>query len=63
MREATNKPKRLLLVLHEIYGINKHITDVCRCFSNDHVEGICPNVLGRKIPFAYDEEKEMSGVF
>ncbi|MFK2825908.1 dienelactone hydrolase family protein [Bacillus sp. B190/17] len=47
----------LIIVLHEIYGINKHIKGVCQALSDYGFDIFCPNLLEREAPFAYIEEE------
>ena len=46
----------VIIVLHEIYGINKHIIDVCEKFSKYGIDVIAPNLLDGREPFSYDQE-------
>lgn len=46
-----------VIVLHEIYGINQHIKDVCQSLSEHGFDIICPNLLERGIPFKYEQEE------
>lgn len=46
-----------VIVIHEIYGINKHMEYICQSLSEQGLDIICPNLLGRDIPFHYDEER------
>jgi dienelactone hydrolase len=43
--------------VHEIYGINQHIKDVCQSLSNYDFDVICPNLLELEKPFDYSQEK------
>ncbi len=54
---------RLLIVLHEIYGINKHIKAVCDYYSQQGFDIACPDLLARDIPFSYDQQAEAYGYF
>ncbi|MFT0801199.1 dienelactone hydrolase family protein [Bacillus swezeyi] len=49
--------EQLIIVLHEIYGINRHMEDVCRSLSHRGFDVICPNLLNKERPFDYQEEK------
>jgi dienelactone hydrolase len=44
-------------VIHEIYGINQHITNFCERLSEQGFDVICPNLLKREQPFNYSEEE------
>jgi dienelactone hydrolase len=52
-----NNSNHALIVLHEIYGVNKHVRSVCESLSKYDFDVICPNLLGEKITFSYSEEK------
>lgn len=58
-----NNQDRLLIVLHEIYGIDKHIRTVCDYYSKQGFDIICPNLLGRETPFPYDQQEEAYAYF
>ncbi|MGE7766325.1 dienelactone hydrolase family protein [Peribacillus sp. NPDC096540] len=49
---------KVIIVLHEIYGINQHVKDFCELLSEQNFDVICPNFLQREEPFAYVQEKE-----
>ncbi|WP_077735500.1 dienelactone hydrolase family protein [Bacillus sonorensis] len=49
--------EQAMIVLHEIYGINRHMEDVCRSLSHRGFDVICPNLLNQEKPFDYMEEK------
>lgn len=44
------------VVLHEIYGINQHIKDVCMELSKEQMDVFAPNMLDSEIVFNYDQE-------
>lgn len=46
----------LLIVVHEIYGVNRHMEEVCRAYREAGFDVICPNLLNRETPFSYSEE-------
>jgi len=54
----TNNSDSVIIVLHEIYGINQHIQMVCEKFSNNGYDIICPNLIELAEPFNYDLEEE-----
>ncbi len=58
-----NHHDRLLIVLHEIYGINKHMEAVCDYYSQQGFDIACPDLLARDVPFSYGEEGEAYGHF
>ncbi len=43
--------------MHEIYGLNSHVTGVCDRLAEANVDVLCPNLFGsRQEPFHYSEE-------
>jgi dienelactone hydrolase len=46
----------IIIVLHEIYGVNQHIIDICEEFSKCGMDVIAPNLLKDKESFRYDQE-------
>lgn len=48
----------VIIVLHEIYGINQHIQMVCEKFSMKGYDIICPNLIELAEPFNYDLQEE-----
>ncbi|MBU2700530.1 dienelactone hydrolase [Sporomusaceae bacterium BoRhaA] len=46
----------VIIVLHEIYGVNQHIIDICEEFSKCGMDVIAPNLLKDKESFRYDQE-------
>lgn len=56
--EIINNSNSVIIILHEIYGINQHIQMVCEKFSNDGYDIICPNLINLSEPFSYDLEEE-----
>jgi dienelactone hydrolase len=53
-----NESETAVVVLHEIYGINKHITDICRELSGEHFDVFAPNMLQREKVFDHDQEND-----
>ncbi|TFI47968.1 dienelactone hydrolase family protein, partial [Diaphorobacter sp. DS2] len=47
----------LIIVIHEIYGINQHIKGFCELLTKLNYEVICPNILEREKPFDYSQEE------
>ncbi|PAE24963.1 dienelactone hydrolase family protein [Bacillus sp. 7894-2] len=47
----------LILVIHEIYGINQHINSFCELLTKQNFDVICPNLLEREMPFDYSQEE------
>lgn len=48
-----NNSDSVIIVVHEIYGINDHMRSICQSFSGFDV--ICPDLL-EGVPFDYSEE-------
>ncbi|NPC91314.1 dienelactone hydrolase family protein [Bacillus sp. WMMC1349] len=57
MIHMNKQSDRLILLVHEIYGINQHMIDVSRLLSEQGFDLICPNLLERKTPFDYTQEE------
>ncbi|WP_226666410.1 dienelactone hydrolase family protein [Metabacillus litoralis] len=55
---GNDSAKTLIIVVHEIYGINKHIKHFCQSLSKLNVDIICPNLLDMKTAFKYEEEQK-----
>ncbi|MHC1683081.1 MAG: dienelactone hydrolase family protein [Clostridiaceae bacterium] len=53
-----NNSHSVIIVLHEIYGINHHIQMVCEKLSKKGYDIICPNLLGLNQPFNYHSQEE-----
>ncbi|HEX3011415.1 MAG TPA: dienelactone hydrolase family protein [Syntrophomonadaceae bacterium] len=51
-----NKSDTAILVLHEIYGINQHIKDMCLSLSRHGFDVFAPNMLQGGNIFDYDQE-------
>lgn len=58
MFKINRKSDRLIIVVHEIYGINQHMMDVCELLSEQNFDVICPNLLEQEIPFDYPQEEK-----
>ncbi|WP_282137254.1 dienelactone hydrolase family protein [Rossellomorea aquimaris] len=58
MIQIHNQSDTLMMVIHEIYGINQHMQGFCERVSRQRFDVICPNFLERNTPFNYSEEKE-----
>ena len=48
----------VVIVLHEIYGINQHIRTVCEYYKMSGFDVICPNLLNLNQSFDYTLEEE-----
>lgn len=53
-----NNSDSVMIVLHEIYGINQHIKTVCSKFSMQGYDVICPDLINMDEPFSYDLQEE-----
>lgn len=58
-----NNSDSAIIVLHEIYGINEHIKNICRGFSAKGYDVICPNLINRSEPFDYESQEEAYNYF
>ena len=56
MKKSSNS-NSLIIVIHEIYGINQHIKSFCELLTKQNFEVICPNLLEREMPFDYSQEE------
>lgn len=56
--EITQNSDSVIIVLHEIYGINQHIHMVCKNFFMNGYDIICPNLIDLDEPFNYDFQEE-----
>lgn len=52
----TNSDK-IIIVVHEIYGINQHMKNVCLTLSEKGFDVICPNLLEKEGSFDYSFEE------
>jgi dienelactone hydrolase len=53
-----NNSDTVIIVLHEIYGINRHITAACDRLSRGKYDILCPNLLAEGQPsFSYSQEQ------
>lgn len=53
-----NNSDTLVVVLHEIYGINDHIRKVCQDLADSGFDVTCPDLLDGKPAFEYAREEE-----
>jgi dienelactone hydrolase len=58
MLNYRNNSDTLIVVLHEIYGINEHITKVCQDLADSGYDVVCPDLLDGKPIFDYAREEE-----
>ncbi|BAL01634.1 putative hydrolase [Oscillibacter valericigenes Sjm18-20] len=52
-----NGSDRAVIILHEIYGINPHIVEVCDRYSNSGYDVYCPNLIHKAEPFEYSQQQ------
>lgn len=57
MLKKLGKSDKLIILIHEIYGINQHIKYFCDLLSKKGFDVICPNLLEREQSFDYSEEE------
>ncbi|WP_025027775.1 dienelactone hydrolase family protein [Caldalkalibacillus mannanilyticus] len=57
MVKQLNKVDKLIIVIHEIYGINQHMTNFCERLTEEGFDVICPNLLKHEQTFDYSEEE------
>lgn len=53
-----NNADTLIVVIHEIYGINDHITKLCQDLADSGYDVVCPDLLDDKPYFDYAREEE-----
>lgn len=58
MIEFKQQSEHVILLLHEIYGINDHIKETAKRFFDLGYDVICPNLLTVKRPFLYEEGQQ-----
>ncbi|MDN4494448.1 dienelactone hydrolase family protein [Ureibacillus aquaedulcis] len=58
MLRINKKSEKLVLVLHEIYGINQHMVYVCELLAEQDFDVICPDLLEQGNPYDYAQEQE-----
>ena len=56
MIQFKNKSDTVIIVIHEIYGVNLHMQSYCEQLSKLNFDVICPNLLEQDLPFGYSEE-------
>ncbi|WP_370224228.1 dienelactone hydrolase family protein [Cytobacillus sp.] len=57
MMKRQSNSNSLILVIHEIYGINQHIKSFCELLLKQGFDLICPNLSERERPFEYTQEE------
>ncbi|MFJ8235569.1 dienelactone hydrolase family protein [Ureibacillus sp. NPDC094379] len=56
MLKLNKRSNKLIIVVHEIYGINQHMVELCEILSDQNFDVICPNLLEQEIPYNYSQE-------
>lgn len=57
MFQLIGNNKKLIIILHEIYGLNRHIRYYAECFFEAGYDVLCPNFIQREEAFAYENEQ------
>lgn len=52
-----NDSDTVVVVLHEIYGVNQHMKNVCDQLSKTGYDVVCPDLLGGDEPYSYEQEE------
>lgn len=52
-----------IIILHEIYGINQHISNVCEKYYSNGYDVYCPNLINKSEPFSYAQQEEAYAFF
>lgn len=63
MIKYINNSETAITVLHEIYGRNEFIKDVCAKYYEEGFDVYCPNLLAAKEKFSYEEAAEAYSYF
>lgn len=62
MLEYKNNSEIAIIILHEIYGVNKFIEEVCEDYHGAGFDVFCPSMLKRK-SFSYKDSSEAYSYF
>ncbi|MED4695105.1 dienelactone hydrolase family protein [Peribacillus frigoritolerans] len=57
MLNIQKKSDTVIIVIHEIYGLNRHMQGFCELLSKQGFDVICPDLLERETPFDYSQEE------
>jgi len=57
MIKINKKSDSIVIVIHEIYGINQHIKSYCELLSEQNFDVLCPNLLDKINPYDYSQEE------
>lgn len=58
MYEIRQGKSKVVVILHEIYGVNDHIKNYSNRFSELGYDVVCPNFLQNGRVFSYEEERQ-----
>lgn len=58
MIKINNKADSIVIVIHEIYGINPPIESYCKLLSEQNFDVLCPNLIKQIIPYYYSQEEK-----
>ena len=58
MMKIINNSDSVIILLYEMYGINKHIQMICKKLSKNGYDIICPNLINGIHAFNYDAQDE-----
>lgn len=58
MLKLIKNNENAVVVLHEIYGINEHIKDVCAEYHDRGFDVYCPPLFEHGIPFKYEQQDQ-----
>jgi dienelactone hydrolase len=58
-----NESSTIIVLVHEIYGINQHIQNFSLLLTKEGYDVICPNLLNKEMPFKYTQEVEAYNYF
>ncbi|MBL3641639.1 dienelactone hydrolase family protein [Bacillus sp. RHFB] len=56
MLDIQKRSDTVIIVIHEIYGLNQHMQGYCELLSSQGFDVICPDLLERGRPFDYSQE-------
>ena len=63
MKKIIRNQTNLIILAHEIYGINEHMEFCCERFAQAGFDVVCPNLLKTTKTFSYSEEEEAYNYF
>ncbi|EIA0033181.1 dienelactone hydrolase family protein [Salmonella enterica] len=58
MLKLIENNENAVVVLHEIYGINEHIKDVCAEYHDRGFDVYCPHLFEHGLPFKYGQQDQ-----